>query len=367
LANRTPAGLFEPNSREWYQTSYPLRTLMAGYDIFGQRQYLDAVLACLDKFVGEQLPNGAWSFQFSGQPSAERTAAELKKLMDGTTNLADVGSISTCLAAAYPYADAARKKTYRDALRRFCDDYAARFQLPTGAFTNGRWSGQDMTTPYSVATGVQAMNFCALLAITGDGKYLRVAERAVRYLLANWNEDGRQVFDHHKPDLGREVLDIREKSRYHGGMGAIGCFYYSHDGILWVWQWTKDEALKEQIRKVYTWHIKGSHGLLKARDHGVWWPLSDVWSNSKMGALLTVLIEYDRSMARDPEVRQAIDRGTTFLCHPEFARRIGILCDPGKPWGKYALPATGFAGLSLAELLKPGVIFLKSDKAQPAR
>jgi len=184
-----------------------------------------------------------------------------------------------------------------------------------------------------------------------------VAQRAVRYLLDNWQEDGRQVFDHHTPQLGREALDIRKP-------GAIGNFYYSHDGILWVWHWTKDESLREQIRRVYTWHIKGSHGLLAARDNGGWGPVGDFWTNSKMGALPTVLVEYDRSMARDAEVHQAVHRCAAFLCHPEFANRIGVLCDTDMPWGEYAMPATGFAGLTVAELVRPGVVFLKSDRVQ---
>jgi hypothetical protein len=277
--------------------------------------------------------------------------------MNRTTNTADVGCISTCLAVAFPYVDAKRREVYRDALRRYAEDYAAPWQLPSGAFTNGRWNGRDMTVPYSIATGTQAMSFCSLYAITSEEKYMRVAERAVRYLLANWTEDGRQIFDHHTAELGREVLDVRER-------GAIGNFYYSHDGILWVWHWTQDEALKDTIRRVYGWHIKGSRGLLASRDHGVWWPVVDVWSNSKMGALPTVLIEYDRSMARDAEVREAVRRCAAFLCHPQFAHRIGVLCDPQMPWGEFAMAATGFAGLTLAELIEPGVIFLQSDKTQ---
>ena len=81
----------------------------------------------------------------------------------GTTNTADVGCISTCLAIAFPYVDDDRKRTYLDALRRYADEYAAQWQLPSGGFTNGRWAGADMTTPYSVATGTQGMSFCCKL------------------------------------------------------------------------------------------------------------------------------------------------------------------------------------------------------------
>ena len=34
------------------------------------------------------------------------------------------------------------------------------------------------------------------------------------------------------------------------------------------------------------------------------------------------------------------------------------------PWGNFSTTATGFGGLTLAELIKPGVIYLKSAKVR---
>ncbi|MFH1923170.1 MAG: hypothetical protein ABIP48_25185 [Planctomycetota bacterium] len=355
LAHQREDGFFCQNSAEWYRASYPIRTLLAGYDVFGKEEYLDAVTVCLDKLVGEQLPNAAWSSGFRNKPVAEQTEAEIQRAMSGTTNTADVGCISTCLAIAYPYVDDARKKTYLDALRRYAEDYAAQWQLPSGGFTNGRWAGKDMTTPYSVAAGTQGMSFCSLYVITGDRKYLEVAERATHFLLDNWQEDGRPIHHHHAEDTTR-VLDLTEA-------GDMGNLYYYHEAILWVWHWTNDEALKEKIRRVFGWHIQGAKGLLGARENGVWWPLGHPWGNAKTGAMPLVLIEYDRSMGEAPEVREAVRRSAGFLSHPDFAGRIGVTCEPTMPWGLHSMQATGFAGLSLAELTQPGVTFLKSEKA----
>lgn len=349
LAHQTEEGLFESNSTEWYRTSYPVRTLLAGYHIFGERKYLDAVTRCLDKLVGEQLPNAAWSSGFRNRPVAERTAEEVEKAMEATTNTADVGSISTCLAVAHPYVDARRKTIYAAALRRYADGYAAQWQLPSGAFSNGRWRGRDMKVPYSVATGTQGMSFCALHAITGEPRYLAIAERAAAFLLDNWLEDGRPVHHHHE----------RERS-YPQKATAFGDIYYYHEALLWVWHWTRDDALKARIRRVYGWHIRGPQGLLAARENAVWWPVSDTWTNSKAAAMPLVLLAYDRGMAKDPDGHDACQRCAAFLCRPEWAARIGILCDPDMPWGKFAMPATGFAGLTLAELIEPGVIYLKT-------
>ncbi len=356
LTHQRDDGFFCQNSAEWYRASYPIRTLLAGYDVFGRREYVDAVTVCLDKLIGEQLPNAAWSSGFRNRPLAEQTEAEIQRAMSGTTNTADVGCISTCLAIAYPYVDDARKKIYLDALRRYAEEYAQQWQLPSGGFTNGRWAGNDMTTPYSVAAGTQGMSFCSLYAITGERKYLVIAERAASFLLDNWQEDGRPIHHHHAND-STQVIDLTEA-------GDLGSLYYYHEAILWVWHWTKDQALKDKIRRVYTWHIQGTKGVLQARENGVWWPIGHPWGNAKTGAMPLVLIEYDRSMREAPDVHEAVRRCTAFLSHREFTRRIGATCEPTMPWGRHSMQATGFAGLSLAELVQPGVTFLKSEKVK---
>jgi hypothetical protein len=312
------------------------------------------VTLLLDKLVGEQLPNGAWASGFRDRPVAQRTPEETAGAEGGTTNTADVGSISTCLAVAYPHVDDARKRTYRNALQRFSDLYAARWQLPSGAFTNARWAGKDMTVPYSVATGTQGMSFCALYAITAEKRYLEIAERAASFLLDNWQSDGRPIHHHHA-EARTQVLDVT----------AFGDICYYHEAILWVWHWTDNEALKSKIRRVYACHIKGDRGLLAARAGGVWWPVADPWTNWKAAAMPLVLVEYARSMAKDPEVTEAARRATVFLCTPEYAERIGVLCDPSMPWGLHATTATGFAGLVLAEIARPGIVFLKLQGTEP--
>ena len=38
------------------------------------------------------------------------------------------------------------------------------------------------------------------------------------------------------------------------------------------------------------------------------------------------------------------------------------MTDIYQPWGQFSMASTGFAGLSLAELAKPGVVFLAGGK-----
>ena len=104
-ADGTLDGMLTASSHEWYRSSYPLRTLLAGYQIFGYKPYLEAACKLLDRFVNEQLPNGAWSPGFLKQPVALCSRAEIERVMSDTTNTADIGSMTTCLAAAWPLVD----------------------------------------------------------------------------------------------------------------------------------------------------------------------------------------------------------------------------------------------------------------------
>lgn len=56
-----------------------------------------------------------------------------------------------------------------------------------------------------------------------------------------------------------------------------------------------------------------------------------------------------------------------FLSTPAYARSIGVMVnDPDVPfgghslqsWAGFSIAATGFAGLSVAEMIQPGLIYL---------
>lgn len=358
LRNRRPDGFLEANSSEWYRSAYPMLTLLAGFEVFGDRRYLRAVTDLLDKLVDEQLPNGAWSSLFADAPVSQRSPQEVAQVMSWTTNTADTGTVATCLSAASRFVDAPRRRRYIEAHRRYADEYVRHFQLPSGAFGNGRWLGQDLTFPYSVATGVQAMSFTALHAATGEPHYLEIAERAVDWLLRDtWLEDGRVVFHPHDSS---QALVLPATS--------FGTLHYFHDGIQWVWHWTRDEALRDRIREAYARHVHGSAGLLAARQHGVWWqPSPNAWENSKAGGIPRVLITFGRDATADAEVAEAVERCAAFLAHRAFALRIGVTEDSRPPWGEFSIPSTGFAGLTLAELTAPGIVYMRAPVSGAGR
>jgi hypothetical protein len=76
-------------------------------------------------------------------------------------------------------------------------------------------------------------------------------------------------------------------------------------------------------------------------------------------------------MEKQAGLARTIARMKKFLATPDFSRRIGVMVDdPQLPWGGHtlqswagcAVAATGFAGLSVAEMVQPGVIFLRQPQ-----
>jgi hypothetical protein len=77
---------------------------------------------------------------------------------------------------------------------------------------------------------------------------------------------------------------------------------------------------------------------------------------------------HERACGRStPALDDALVKMTGFLCAPEYARRVGIMSDDvGRPaaihgyhtWSGMRMEATGFAGMTLSEMLKPGILYL---------
>ena len=119
------------------------------------------------------------------------TADDIYSAIIASANLADIGTMTLCLAMAVPFVDETRAGQYLSAALQYADSIVLPSQLPSGAFPNRLWRGHYQTTPYSVATATQASSLALLHAVTGRIEYLKSAQRAGIWLADHVQEDGR--------------------------------------------------------------------------------------------------------------------------------------------------------------------------------
>ena len=122
----------------WYRLFYPLRVLLLGSKLLGRKDYAETAFHHMERYLGEQLPNGAFTAYYRNQPTAKMTQEELEELFrTGHINLADNGSNVHGLILGAAAADGERKERYIAAARRWLDGWVPVWSLPNGAYGNG--------------------------------------------------------------------------------------------------------------------------------------------------------------------------------------------------------------------------------------
>jgi hypothetical protein len=351
----------------WYTASMPMRALLAGCDIFGERRYLDAVLTNLDLFVSEQLPNGAFQANLRGKPTSALTRTELDRCLQDRLCMSDVGSLISTLAVASHYTSGPTKERYLKAVRHFCDGWAMQFQQPSGAFTDGQWF-PDIRI-YTCATAIQAAAFSLAHAVTGNEKYPRIAADAIRFLLAHVLDDGRVIGQGpHWPVHSGQPFPLEPL--------FFADLWYYDEGLITVSRHTSDKALRQELDEAIGRRVFGARGLIAALEGAPWWPIQDIWNNAKsLGMIQTLLFARARGRAT-PELETVLAGLIKLLCLPEYSRRVGVMLEPVElpgldyshtnffhegyrlSWAGLTMEATGFAGMTMAEIIRPGIIYL---------
>jgi hypothetical protein len=348
LAERLSDGGFS-SIGAWYQNAYPIRALLAGGRLLEEPRFTAAALDRLDQFVDRQLADGRWYSTYFGSTAC----APVESAADTTSaNLADIGTMSLCLALAAPLADSARGARYIEAARRYADRVVLPEQLPDGAFPNRRWMGRDDRHPYSVATATQASSLAALGRLTGEARYLEAAARAGHWLARTVREDGTIAFHAHDRD-GARLLRAHD----------FGDAFYIAEALTWVLASAdvqpggEGEAVATNSREALERHLWGARGLHASADYGYWWKPLSMWTSSKMAAVPYLLARWrEDGGTRLDIVDTWIDRAVAWLADPGFCRRIGVLAPHESQTGQYGLVATGFAAIAIAEVLDPGVL-----------
>jgi hypothetical protein len=348
-----------PGQSFWYTASMPLRALLAGHLLLGRRTYLEAATKLLDFFVAEQLPNGAWEAVRRGTPTARLAKPEVQRILrDERLPMSDIGSMVTALAVAAAQVHGARQTRYLHALRLFCDEWTPRFQRRNGAFDDGVWP--QPTAIYSCATAIQASTYALVAKVTGEYRYLKVAERAMRFLLKDWRTDGLMLgrAPHWVVHNGKPfVLD-----RLH-----FGDQWYYDEGFITVWHHTGDARLRQDLQRALQRRVHGRAGLLAAKGDATWWPYQDVWNNAKSVGMVQTLLFVQRHGHRTTQLDQAMTDAAHLLGDTTLRQSLGVMAsDRGRPisrhtirsWAGLRMEATGFAGMTLAEMIKPGGLYL---------
>ena len=327
----------------WYESSFPVRTLLAGAALLDRPDYAETARRCLDRFVAEQRADGTWSSNYFG-----RGGCVLAMQMVGaghSANLADVGAMALSLSLALPGADAARGSAYRKAAETYAREVVLPNQAGDGSFPNLLYRGQDYRYPYSVATGIQAANLAALHGLTGDETYRTAAVRAGLFLAAHVIDNGAiQFYPHDRAEP--VVLDATQ----------MGDIFYVVEGMLWATHCAegRDRAVLETaLDRVFT----GSRGILACQTHREWWePQKGGEQGKRCGALY--LWNLYRAPVADPDHRAPmILRSLASLDSEPTTAHYGVFNIPEFPGGHDAMVATGFTGLGVATAIDPRVFF----------
>ena len=351
------------HSFEWYMVFYPVRTLLLGGRLLNEPKYIKTALKSVDLYLTEQLPNGGFTSNYRGQSSDTLTNHDIAKILrTGNVNLADNGSNLLAVVQAAAFVDAERRKLYLDAVRKWFDLWVPIWILPNGGLNNGLWGGEVHHGAYTCAIGTVTAALSAFVQATGEYEYMEIAENAIRYQMENWfpDEDGRPV------NMDCYILTPHEPI----ALNDFGHSFYLLEGMCWTHRVTKDEALKAAIgQKLRAW-LFGKKGLLS--QWGDSWfnfmvmahpwdaeptdpPTSRQssirlgWEMAKSNGIPHAFLYYLNHIEDNPALREKLDKGLTYLTHPLKARMSGVMSDPEESYGAFAVQATGFAGLSLAE------------------
>lgn len=346
-----------------YASAFPVRALLAAYELTGEERYRDAALTAVDMIIDEQLPNGAFLDHLTGIPVANRSEEEVEHMVKYDRKpISDVGSVIQEICIASHYADGIRKERFINSVKAYSDGWASRSQTVNGAFTDGQGLGD---TIYSVATATMITAHTLIYAVTGEEKYLKIAEDAGRYLLLDFAKDG-SVYGR----LCETYATTYPAELFH--KYAFGHLFYLEEGLITLALHTKDEELRTRINKAITARAIGEEGFMKLiRSGDVWFPLRDNWTDAKQVGTVQTVTRVSRLVPDNKELREFEEGMLKMMCTPTPAKRLGIKYDradvpkgisPMSTLAALSLESTGQAVLSLAEYLKPGIIYLAEDK-----
>ena len=351
---------------EWYFLMYPIRTLLLGAKILNRKDYAEATWPFLDNYVSEQLPNGALSANFRGQPADKMTQEDIEELLRfGKLNLADNGSnVHALIQAAVTMTDSVHRERYLAAAKKWLDCWAPIWALADGSYGNGIWQGHTLNAPYSMA-----INVCSALSaftlVSGDEHYVRNAEGFAMFQCEHWHSSGSPIRFNVYPQPSRNTL-----------MGDFSRIFYCMEGLIWTHYVSKDEKVRTRIAERLTEWIEKD--LLKRwPDDRDWFDMNRsfilnrncemgdygdsstgvrfYWQAAKCCAIPHLFSYYVNHIEDRADIRTRVERSGMYLSNPLKARMLAVMAEDVEP--DFCMQATGFGGLTVAEAAEPDSVF----------
>lgn len=318
------------------------RVLIAGYELCGDQRYLEEALAWFDRLAVQQQVTTSASGDTVGWWGDFSPATNIY--------LADAGTSASAMATAVRFSSGARRKLYLESLHRFARFVAlgcaedpqnqGRGGSPgwiitsgadRGALGAGYYRGQLAIAPYTISTAVTGSGFfSALYRLSGNPEHLKIAEEAGLWLLQQRRPDGRMPY----------VLENKLYDNW-----PVNTMSYISDGLIGLYRRTPHDSIRQRVAESITRNIQWL--IVNQNKHGVWGHMRSEDQQRSQGAI-NLMVLYYSEISPEKMVLESIEKNYRFFLEPKNLHRYGALDMP---------ISTGFLGLSIAEILAPGITY----------
>ena len=320
---------------------YYMRTLAAGYRIFGNKDYLRIAVDYADSLLNKQSERGYWGTGY------------------GVTYLADTGSAIALFTVLYKHVDEGQQDKYFDSISRYVTAIERDSLInPSGAIGVGwrttkegkiKAPWRDEYTISSALTGAQI--FTWMYHSTREDKYRQVAVNALRWIMGTMREDGviPHIFAIYGGSLsivGDAENDYKLWEKWPYNVSA-----YVGEGLLAFDLYCNQPDWKAEIREKIKPYIEF---LLKSQnDDGTW---GVPWSpdQKRSPGVVNFLIWYYQHAQQDSRIVNAVQKFDQFLLIPEQAKAFGMINAGVEDIGPNNI-VTAICGRAVADMLLPEV------------